>query len=170
VVLYRSKAMFEHLIGIIDERLGEPDKAREAYAQALQEDLSYYGAHRSLAALSVARGDTANALLEMDLAVQLQPLDPVLRYDYAKMLVMTHRDGDAAAHLMKSIAADPYYAAPHMLLARIADVEQYNDDAVREYQQFTELAAKSDPQVPIARERLSALTSKVASASAPATP
>ncbi|MDB4911411.1 MAG: hypothetical protein JWO39_2234 [Gemmatimonadetes bacterium] len=170
VVLYISKAMFEHLIGIIDERLGQPDKAREAYEQALQEDLSYYGAHRSLAAMSIAKGDTANALLEMDLAVQLQPLDPVLRYDYAKMLVTARRDGEAAAQLMKSIAADPYYAAPHMLLARIADVEQYTDDALREYQQYTTLAAKSDPQLSVARQRVTALTSSVASAPAPATP
>ncbi|HMI58397.1 MAG TPA: hypothetical protein VK511_10130 [Gemmatimonadaceae bacterium] len=162
VVLYMSKAIFEHLLGRIDERLGDLAKAREAYEQALQEDLSYYGAHRSLAELGMAKGDTANALLEMDLAVQLQPNDPVLRYGYARMLIEARRDGDAAAQLRKSIAADPYYSAPHILLARIADVEQYSDDAVSEYQQFLALAAKSDAQLPVAQQRLAALSSTTA--------
>jgi predicted Zn-dependent protease len=166
LVLYMSKAIFEHLLGRIDERLGDLDKAREAYEQALQEDLSYYGAHRSLAELGMAKGDTANALLEMDLAVQLQPNDPVLRYGYAKMLIEARRDGDAAAQLRKSIAADPYYSAPHVLLARIADVEQYSDDAVSEYQQFLALAAKSDAQLPVAQQRLAALTSTTATTAA----
>ena len=157
VVFYISKAMYEHLIGVMDERLGDVDGARKSYAQALEEDLSYYGAHRSLAELDIAKGDTANALLEMDLAVQLQPNDPVLRFGYAKMLVTAHRDGDAAAQLVKSIAADPYYPAPHLLLARIADIEQYTDDAVHEYQQYVALSPTSDPQVAVAHQRLTLL-------------
>jgi tetratricopeptide (TPR) repeat protein len=158
VVFYISKAMYQHLIGLIDERLGDVDGARQSYANALEEDLSYYGAHRSLAQLDVAKGDTANALLEMDLAVELQPNDAVLRYGYAKMLVTAHRDGDAAAQLMKSIAADPYYPAPHMLLARIADLEQYTDDAVHEYQQYVALSPTLDPQLALAQQRLAVLT------------
>jgi predicted Zn-dependent protease len=94
----------------------------------------------------------------MDLAVELQPNDAVLRYGYAKMLVTAHRDGDAAAQLMKSIAADPYYPAPHMLLARIADLEQYTDDAVHEYQQYVALSPTLDPQLALAQQRLAVLT------------
>jgi tetratricopeptide (TPR) repeat protein len=158
VIFYSSKAMYEQLIGQIDERLGDLDGARVAYSQALEEDLSFYGAHRSLSALGIAKGDTANALLEMDLAVQLQPSDAALRYEYAKLLVTAHRDGEAVVQLMKSIAADPYYPAPHLLLARIADVEQYTDDAIREYQQYVALSPTSDPQLAVAHARLATLT------------
>lgn len=163
VVLYQSKAMYEQLLGMIYERASDGDKARESYEQAVQEDLSFYAAHRRLAELSMAKGDTANGLLEMDLAIQLQPEDPVLRFGYAKMLVTAHRDGDAAAQLTKAIAADPYYAPPHMLLARIADLEQYTDDAVREYQAYVALTTRSDPQRSVAQARLSALKSTIAS-------
>jgi tetratricopeptide (TPR) repeat protein len=163
VVLYESKAMYDQSLGMIHEQAKHADEAREAYGQALQEDLSYYAAHTRMAMLQLAQGDTTNALTEMDLAVQLEPNDPVLRYNYAMALVTAHRDGDAATQLMKAAEADPYFAAPHLLLARIADVEQYADDAVREYQQFLALSPKGDPQVAIARTRVSALTSTVAS-------
>ena len=123
-----------------------------------------------MAMLQLEQGDTASALTEMDLAVQLQPNDPVMRYNYATALIRARRDGDAATQLKKSIAADPFYAQPHMLLARMADVEDYREDAVQEYQLFLALAARSDPQVALAKTRLAALTSTVATAPASAPP
>ena len=59
VYLYDPKAIFEHSIAIIHELRHEPAAAREAYAQALEEDLSYYQAHVRLAALALAAADTA---------------------------------------------------------------------------------------------------------------
>jgi predicted Zn-dependent protease len=98
----------------------------------------------------------------MDLAVQLQPNDPALLYNYATALIRAGRDGEAATQLTKAIAADPFYSAPHLLLARMADVEQYTDDAVKEYQEYLAIAPKTDPDVAMARTRLTALTSTVA--------
>ncbi len=158
VILYESKAMYDESLGMIHERAKHPDLAREAYAHALEEDLAYYAAHAKMASLQLEQGDTASAITEMELAVQLQPNDPVLLYDYAMTLVRARRDGEAATQLGKSAAADPYYAPPHMLLARMADVEQYTDDAVKEYQIFLSLAARSDPQVELAKTRLAALS------------
>jgi cytochrome c-type biogenesis protein CcmH/NrfG len=100
--------------------------------------------------------------------VQLQPNDPVMLYNYATTLIRARRDAEAATQLGKSVAADSFYAPPHMLLARMADVEQYTDDAVKEYQQFLSLAARSDPQVALAKTRLAALTATVAAAPASA--
>jgi Tfp pilus assembly protein PilF len=155
--------MYDQSLGMIHEKAKHPDLAREAYAHALEEDLSYYSAHTKMAMLQLAQGDTASALTEMDLAVQLQPNDPSLLYNYAIALIRARRDGEAATQLKKSIAADPYYAQPHMLLARMADLEQYTDDAVQEYQTFLALAPKSDPQTALAKTRLAELTSTVAS-------
>ena len=167
VLLYESKAMYEQSLGMIQEQAKHPDEAREAYGQALTEDLSYYAAHNRMAELELAKGDTAGAVTEMDLAVQLQPNDPVLRYTYARALVESRRDGDAATQLLKAIAMDPFYAAPHFLLARIADAEQYTDDAVTQYQQFAAIAAKGDPDLPVARDRLAKLTAVAAAPSKP---
>ena len=168
VILYESKAMYDQSLGMIHEQAHHPDLAREAYAHALEEDLSYFSAHTKMAMLQFAQGDTTSALTEMDLAIQLQPNDPALRYTYAIALVQSRRDADAATQLMKSIAVDPYYAAPRLLLARMADVEQYTDEAVKEYSEYLALAPKSDPQAAVARSRLTALQATVASSSAPA--
>jgi tetratricopeptide (TPR) repeat protein len=169
VILYESKAMYDQSLGMIHEQAHHPDLAREAYAHALEEDLAYYTAHTKMAMLQLAQGDTTSALTEMDLAIQLQPNDPSLRYSYAVALVQARRDADAATQLMKSIAVDPYYAAPHLLLARIADAEQYTDEAVKAYSEYLALAPKSDPQAATARTRLTELQATVASSSA-ATP
>ena len=168
VVLYESKAMYDQSMGMIHEKAKHPDLAREAYAHALEEDLSYYSAHARMASLQLASGDTASAISEMELAVQLQPNDPVLLYDYAAALIRARRDGEAATQLGKSVAADSFFAQPHMLLGRMADVEQYTEEAVKEYQQFLALAARSDPQLPLAKTRLAALTAAVAAAPASA--
>jgi Tfp pilus assembly protein PilF len=168
VILYESKAMYDQSLGMIHEKAKHPDLAREAYAHALEEDLAYYSAHSRMASLQLASGDTANAITEMELAVQLQPNDPVLLYNYATTLVRARRDAEAATQLGKSVAADSFYSQPHMLLARMADVEQYTDEAVKEYQIFLSLAARSDPQVALAKTRLAALTATVATAPASA--
>ena len=166
VMLYESKAMYDQSLGMIEEKAKHLDKAREAYAHALEEDLSYYEAHSRMAAMQLAQGDTGSAVGEMELAVQLQPNNAALLYDYGLALIRAQRDGDAATQLGKSVAADPYYAQPHMLLARMADVEDYKDDAVKEYQTFVAMAARADPQLPLAKTRLAALTATVAAAPA----
>ena len=166
VVLYESKAMYDQSLGMIHEKAKHPDLAREAYAHALEEDLAYYAAHSKMAALQLAQGDTASALTEMELAVQLQPNDPVLLYGYATVLIRARRDGEAATQLGKSVAADPFYAQPHMLLARMADLEQYMEDAVKEYQLYIALAPRSDPQVALAKTRLAALSATATQAAA----
>ena len=166
VILYRSKAMYEQSLGMVFERQSQMDSARDAYGQALQEDLSYFPAHARLAQMALAKGDTTTALTELDLVVQLQPKDVVARYEYAVALVGTGHDAAAAAQLKSAIAADPYFAAPHLLLARIADVEQYAQDAAGEYQQYVALAPRSDPNLPFVKGRLSALAAAVSSTAA----
>jgi cytochrome c-type biogenesis protein CcmH/NrfG len=160
---YRSKAMYLQALGMIYQRANKVDSARAAYGRALEEDLSFYAAHTHLAQLDLARHDTAGALAEMDLAVQLNPSDPVVRYSYAEILVHAKRDGDAAAQLKKAIALDPYYGAPHLLLALIADVEQYTEDAVSEYTTYVAVASKKDEKLLVAKARLKELTATIAS-------
>jgi tetratricopeptide (TPR) repeat protein len=163
VLIYQSKAIFDQSLGMIYEHDGRFDLAREAYGHALQEDLSYYAAHGRLAQLELAQGDTTGALSEMELAVQLEPGDPVLRYRYADVLVHARRDADAAQQLRKAIVLDPYYGPPHLLLATIGDLESYTSDAIAEYQRYADLAAKNDVQLARVKMRLAKLTAGMAS-------
>jgi tetratricopeptide (TPR) repeat protein len=162
-LLYLSKAIFDQSLGMIYEHDRRFDLAREAYGRALQEDLSYYPAHSHLAQLELELGDTTSALSEMDLAVLLAPGDPALRFGYAEVLVSMRRDADAAQQLRTAIALDPFYGSPHLLLATIGDLEEYQSDAVAEYQRYLALATRNDPQLPRVKTRLAKLTASLAS-------
>jgi Flp pilus assembly protein TadD len=163
VLLYQSKAIFEQSLGMIYEHDKRFDLAREAYGQALAEDLSYYAAHSHLALLQLKAGDTTAAVTEMDLAVQLQPDDAALRYSYAVLLIQARRDAEAAQQLIKSIAVDPYYAPPRLLLARISDYEEYTEEAVKNYQEYVALTTRNDSELPRVKMRLAKLTASLAS-------
>ena len=80
VFLYESKALTEHGIAVLHERMGNLDAAREAYGRALTEDLAFYPAHVRLGLLALAAGDTMTAVGEMDLAAQAAGADPSVHY------------------------------------------------------------------------------------------
>jgi Tfp pilus assembly protein PilF len=161
--IYLSKAIFDQSLGMIYEHDRRPDLAREAYGRALQEDLSYYSAHDRIAGLELEEGDTTSALSEMEVAIQLAPGDPALRYRYAEVLVNARRDAEAAQQLRKAIALDPYYGSPHLLLATMGDLENYTNDAIAEYQAYVALAARTDPQLPRVKTRLAKLEASASS-------
>ena len=56
--MYESKALLEHSIGLVQQRLGNKSAAKEAFGRALQEDLSYFPAHVQLAYLALDGKDT----------------------------------------------------------------------------------------------------------------
>lgn len=154
---YDSKAIYEQSIGIIQERLGHVDAARDAYAQALVEDLSYYPAHVQLGQLALTKGDTTSAVNELDLAVQLKGDDPGLRYTYGLLLVEANQDSLAEQQLRKAIELEPYYAAPYQLLARILDAHAHKAEAIQTYQTYLAHAALSDPQYAWTKGRIAYL-------------
>jgi tetratricopeptide (TPR) repeat protein len=168
VLWYDSKAMLEHSIGMLHERMGRDSAAREAYGRALQEDLAYHPAHVRLSRMALARGDTAQGVSEIELAVQLREHDGLLHFLHADALVAARRPQDAQAPLERAIALEPHFAPPYLLLARLFDAYGLRDDAARRYQDFVARSRRSDPQVATARERLAELARTATPVSAPA--
>lgn len=157
VYLYESKGVLEHSIGLINERQGLIDQAREAYARALQEDLSYYPAHVHLGVLAMTDGDTTTALNEMDLAAQIRDDDPWVHTAYASILTQLGHMDDADKHLRRVIALAPYYAAPYYALGRLAELAHKPAEAAQQYHAFLAHAAVQDARVADARSRLATL-------------
>jgi tetratricopeptide (TPR) repeat protein len=157
VYLYESKGVLEHSIGLIDERQGLLDQAREAYARALQEDLSYYPAHLHLSVLAMTDGDTTTALTEMDLAAQIRDDDPWVQTAYASLLAQLGHIDEADQHLKRVVTLAPFYAAPYYALGRVAEMEKKPADAVQHYHAFLAHAAVQDARVADARGRLATL-------------
>ncbi|HEX6371968.1 MAG TPA: hypothetical protein VF006_23795 [Longimicrobium sp.] len=145
VRFYDSKAVLEHSRGMVLERAGDLAAAREAYARALLEDLSYHPAHLRMGALALMEGDTATAEQELALAVQAGADDPVVRVLYATLLTRLHRLDEAQAELQAAAAAAPYWAEPWYLLGLVRDWGAPGD-AAQAYRRYMELARRDDPR------------------------
>jgi tetratricopeptide (TPR) repeat protein len=159
VFLYDSKALTEHSIGLAQVRIGNVAGAKEAFGRALQEDLSYFPAHMQLSYLALEAKDTATALNEMDLAVQIRDDDVNLHFVYGFVLAASQKHTDAETHLRKAVALNSVYAAPHFSLAQVLDKQGKGADAVTEYKVFLGLASKNDLRRKETEERIKALAS-----------
>jgi tetratricopeptide (TPR) repeat protein len=157
VHFYDSKAVFEHSIGIIHEMRHELAAAREAYARALEEDLSYYQAHVRLAALALQAADTATAISEYDLAAELRADEPTVQSQLGGLLAATGKPADAVAHFQAAIGADSAFAAPYLGLAKAYEALGHPDSALAQYDAFVAHAARADAGLPFARARAETL-------------
>lgn len=157
VFLYDSKAMIEHSVARAHEAAGNPGKAREAYGRALLEDLSFYPAHVGLALLAAQDSDSATVESEMELAVELQPSDPVVRLMYGSAMLSLGRIDAAAKQLEKAVELEPYFAAPYRVLAQVHERRGDKESAVRRYQDFLDRSSATDPAQHEARVRRDAL-------------
>jgi tetratricopeptide (TPR) repeat protein len=157
VRLYDSKAMLEHSIAKIHEARGDAVAARDAYGRALEEDLAFYPAHSSLANLALQLGDTATALSELELAVQLNAEEPVLRLMYGYILLGAKRYGDAAAQLTKGIEVEPYFPNLYYVLGQVYEAQKNITGAIAQYEAYLQRAALNHPMREDAVQRLAAL-------------
>lgn len=147
VFFYQSKAVLEHSMGRVHEHAGDVDAAREAYARALMEDLSYYPAHVRMGVLAMASGDTATAVQELALAAEAGRDDPSVRLAYATLLASLRRLPEAEAELMAAVELAPYYAEPWFLLGMVRDWRQAGN-ATEAYRTFLDRARADDPRRP----------------------
>jgi len=146
VYVYDSKALLEHSIGLVHLSLGNGAAAKEAFARALQEDLSYFPAHVQLADLAMAANDTATALNELDLAVQIRPDHPTLRYAYGYALTRSGKFEEAETQFRKAIEVDPVYSSPYFMLGLVLDSQGKGREALASYRAFLERASQADPR------------------------
>ena len=160
VYVYESKALIEHSIGLVYQRLGNNAAAKEAFGRALQEDLSYFPAHVQLAYMALDAKDTTTALTEMDLAVQIRGDDPGLRYIYGFSLATSGKYKDAEEQLRKAIEIDPVFPTPYAQLGEVLDKQGRGADALAQYRTFLALASQSDLRRKNAEERVRELASK----------
>jgi Flp pilus assembly protein TadD len=158
VYVYESKALVEQAIGMIHERHDSLAAARDAYGRALQEDLSYYPAHVHLGYVALALKDTATALNEMDLAVQIRADDPMLHYVYGYSLGSAHKYTECEAQLKKAAELEPLFALPHAALGEFYEQQNKPQDALKAYREYLARAARTDTRRENIQARVTALS------------
>lgn len=144
-VIVPSVEMFEYAIGIVRVQQDDFPAARAAFERALTENLGFYWAHTRLAGAALALSDTATALTELQMAVDLEGRDPVLRLYYGVVLHAAGRLDEAAAQLRKAIELDSYYAAPHYRLGAVYHAQGRKVQAIEQYRWFLAHASHQDP-------------------------
>jgi tetratricopeptide (TPR) repeat protein len=154
VYVYESKALLEHSIGLIQQRLGNAAAAKEAFGRALQEDLSYFPAHVQLAYIGMNANDTTTTLSELDLAVQIRPEDPLLHYTYGYALASMGKFEDAQVQLRRAIEVDPHFAASYYVLGQVLDALGKADDGLAQYRAFLSRSSQMDLRRKEAEERV----------------
>ncbi|HEX8905725.1 MAG TPA: tetratricopeptide repeat protein, partial [Longimicrobiaceae bacterium] len=136
VRIYESKGVMEFSRAAALERAGDAAGAREAYGRALTEDISFWPAHRRLSQLAMDAGDSATAQSEMALAVELAPAEADLRYEHGILLLQANHVVEGAAELQKAAELDPFYAAPHWILAAVHDQSGMSAEALEHYRAY----------------------------------
>ncbi len=139
-----SGEMFEYAVGIVRVQQDDFPAARAAFERALTANLGFYWAHARLAGAALTLGDTGTALSELDMAVQLEGRDPVLRLYDGVVLAGAGRLDDAAGQLERAIALDPHYATPYYWLATVSRARGRTREAIDQYRQFLAHAARLD--------------------------
>lgn len=142
VVWYNSSALAEYTIGYIYFVRDMRDSARAAFGRALSEDLSFYMAHAGLGDIARASGDSATAIQELELAVQLRPGDAHLRYRLGRALHEARRPADAMTQLEEATKIEPYYALPWFYLGLACEALEQKDKAIEAYDLFLARSAK----------------------------
>src|SRR5262249_52680166 len=144
-------------LSVVLMKLNDVAGSKEALSHALEEDLAFYPAHVLLASIALAATDTATAVQEMDLAVQLHPDEAYPYMRQADLSIAIGKPEVAKVALTKVVALEPFYAQPHFLLGQIAESAKQTEEARTHYRGFLARAAKDNRDTDIARTRLQAL-------------
>lgn len=100
------------------------------------ENLAFAPAHDALARLALIRGDTATAVRERAMAVELRPSDAFLRQQYGGALLVAGRPLDALDQFRRAVALEPYCADPYYGIAAAHDLAGDSTAAAKEYEEY----------------------------------
>lgn len=118
----------------------DPERARDAYARALEDDPDYADAHLNLGCLEHERGDAAAAERHYRAALRQRPGDPVALFNLGVALEDAGRDGDAREAYLSALDGDPAHAEAHFNLARLCERRGDPAAALRHWTAYRRLA------------------------------
>lgn len=151
---YESYPYAEYSVGVLFERMQSRDSARAAYERALLDDVTFAPAHRKLALIRLAAGDTAGAISELGSAADLAP-NAVTLYELGTLSLTTGRTDTAVVLFKRAAEMEPLFLPPHMTLGLVYERSGFKEEAIKEYSTFVQLAPRSmDAQATAIKQRL----------------
>lgn len=136
------------MAGQARDALGDTQAAQLAVEQALKQDPKDFTANLYLGAMRLKQRDLDSARPMLELALQLQPANPMARLQMAKLNGMTEKYAEAAATLEDLEKSDPNWIDPHIELAAIYYKLHRPDDGKRERDIVQQIEAKQQKAGP----------------------
>ncbi len=156
VTFYTSKHFLLYMIGMLHTSMRDFAAARTAFQESLLEDAAFAYGNAGLGALSRLQRNNAQAADEYALAIELAPTDAVLRFRRVEVLFDLQRFLEAERELLRVIAEEPYWPAPHHLLGRIRERQGKEAEAFEAWAKFVAMAPANDAQAKAIKIRLDA--------------
>ena len=150
----RAKAAIAHALRI-DDRLAEAHTAQahvsflydwdrptaeHAHRQSLVLDPHSASAHHGYGLMQSFLGRHDAALAEMELALQLDPLSPIISTNLGRVLFHARQDDAAATQLEAAVALHPHFVVARYRLGLAFEALGRYDDAIREFRIAQELS------------------------------
>ena len=115
-------------------------EAEKEFKRAIDLDPNYSTAHHWYAFDLAAMGRMDEAVAEVKLGRQTDPLSAIINTDMAEMLYFARRYDEALQQARATIEMDPNFAHAHRVLERIYDEKHMFPDAIAEGERAAELA------------------------------
>ena len=114
--------------------------AEKEFRRAIELDPRYATARLWYGEYLTARGQLEEALAEMNLAQQLDPMSPAINLALGYRLYYSHRFVQAVEQCNKTLAAEPGFAHAHLCLARAYEQQASYQAAIPEFRKALELS------------------------------
>jgi TolB-like protein len=114
--------------------------AEQEFHRAIRLSPNYSTSHHWYAYYLVFTGRTSEALAEIKLAEELDPLSPSISADVGDIFYFARRYDEAIEKLRQTIESDPRFFRAHLNLARAYQQKRMHEEALAEFQTATSLA------------------------------
>ncbi|MBU1948483.1 MAG: sulfatase-like hydrolase/transferase [Candidatus Eisenbacteria bacterium] len=105
--------------GIVQDRLGRPARAEEAFVKSIELDSTLSDAHFNMGSLLIRQGRIREAVPYYEAVRRLQPEDASLRADLARLYMSLEKVQDMESVLEEGYATDPRHPGILLLLAQL---------------------------------------------------
>lgn len=121
------------------EAVGEVNRAKEAYREALRANRDNADAHINIGRLQLESGDAAGAEKHFRSALATRPDDAIGNYNIALALEELDRDNEALLHYLRAVKLDPAFADAHYNLAMLYERQGNEQAALRHLSRYRSL-------------------------------
>jgi tetratricopeptide (TPR) repeat protein len=120
------------------------DSAEREYRRAIASNPSYVTAHHWYAYCLIAQGRVDEALREIRLAQELDPLSLIINTDVAEILYFARRHDEAIQQARRALELDPSFALAQRVLGLAYEEKGMYAESIEALQKLVEISGRAD--------------------------